>query len=327
MLPHFPSLRRAGPRAGLVLLLPGLLLLAGCGTQAQNALRSQRALAACLHDAQTEPTDTKARHSADLAIAVAPQDPVTYLGPTSSNPNDPLSLSLALIFTDVGDTSALADYMTQAVQKFPNDERGYQILIEAQKQLGQTTAQKATASKLVTLLNSKLKGFGTTDIRTQTDELAQAYFDSGDTVNGAATYKKVIQAYPTEPEAYNNLAYAYAVRGTNLPEALSLAQQALTLAQKKGNDDVTVAGYQDTLGWVQYQQGNYADAEQNLLQAANMLPRLAETRYHLGLVYIAQGKMDAARAELDHAVFLSQGYVAALQARDTLPKAAVAKSP
>ena len=102
--------------------------------------------------------------------------------------------------------------------------------------------------------------------------------------------------------------------------ALALAHQAVALAQKQGMDDLHVAEYQDTLGWVQYQQGDYPDAEQNILQAANVLPREAEIRYHLGLVYAAQGNMAAARSELGHAVLLAQGYAAAQQALDSLPK-------
>ncbi len=328
MLIFFPSRRRP---ALLFTILLGLLCLTGCGTQAQNAQKAQDDLGEALHHVQTDPKDTEARQWADRAIAATPSDPALYLGPTTPNPPDQTPpLSIALVFADVGDTQAVADYMTQAVQKFSNDERGYQLLIQAQKQLGQTSAQQATAAKLVTLLNSKINAPGASSILPLTDALAQAYFDAGDTVNGTATYKKAIQAYPTEPEPLNNLAYAYAVRGTNLPEALGLAQKAVALAQKLPDDenkDPTLAEYQDTLGWVQYQQGNYAEAEQNLLQAANTLPRLAETRYHLGLVYVAEGKMDAARSELNHAVLLAQGYAAAQQALDSLPKTVAAKAP
>lgn len=319
------------------LLLSGALLVSGCGTQAQNALTVQNDLNESLRYAQLADAkdEAKARHWADLAVAVAPSDPDTYFGPRTPNPNDPLPpLSVYAVFAAAGDTPAVADYMTQAVQKFPNDERGYQLLSDAQNKLGQAAAQKATAAKLIPLLSSKLKAPGATDIENLTDALGQAYFDSGDTVNGTAAYKRAIQAYPTEPEAMNNLAYAEAVRGVNLPEALGLARQAVALAQKRADADDTVAAYQDavaeyqdTLGWVLYQQGSYAEAEQDELEAANAVPRQAEIRYHLGLIYVAEGKMDAARAELNHAVYLSQGYVAAQQALDSLPKTVVAKSP
>lgn len=330
MSAHFSPRRRFSLfQAGL--LLSGALLLAGCGTQAQNSLKVQNDLDESLRSAQTDPTDTAARHWADLAIAVAPSRPDTYFGPKTPNPNDPLpQLSLYAVFTAAGDTPAVADYMAQGVQKFPNDERGYLFLSDAQNKLGQAAAEKATAAKLVTLLNARLKAPGATDIQGLTDTLGQAYFDAGDTANGTATYKKAIQAYPNEPDAMNGLAYADAVRGINLPEALALARQAVALAQKQPDSDskdTTIAAYQDTLGWVLYQQGSYAEAEQNELEAANSMPRLAEIRYHLGLIYIAEGKISAARAELDHAVLLSQGYAAAQQALSSLPKTAAAKSP
>lgn len=331
MFAHFLSRRRPSlwlfpRRARLLLLLPGALLAAGCGTQAQNSLNVQNYLNQSLSSSQVE-KEADARKWADRAIAVAPSNPDTYFGATP-NSNDLLpQLSIAAVFTATGDTPAVADYMTQAVQKFPNDERGYILLSDAQNKLGQPAAQKATATKLIALVSSKLKAPGATDIRDLTDTLGQAYFDAGDTVNGTATYKKAIQAYPTEPDAMNGLAYAEAVHGIALPEALGLARQALALAQKQPDSDTkdtTIAEYQDTLAWVLYQQGHYAEAEQNELQAANDLPRLAEIRYHLGLIYIGEGKMEAARAELEHATLLSQNYAAAKQALDSLPKTAVA---
>ena len=313
-----------------VLLLPAALLLAGCGTQAQNSLSVQKDLNESLRWSQLGKA-TDARKWADLAVAVTPSDPATYLGPVTPNQNSLLpQLSIYAVFTDAGDTPAVADYMAQAVQKFPNDERGYLLLSDAQNKLGQTAAQKATATKLITLLNSKLKAPGATDIRDLTDMLGQAYFDAGDTVNGTATYKKAIQAYPTEPDAMNGLAYADAVHGIALPEALGLARQAVALAQKLPDDplkEILLPEYEDTLAWVLYQQGHYAEAEQNELQAANDQPRLPEIRYHLGLIYSAEGKMEAARSELTHATLLSDKYAAAQQALDSLPKTAGAKSP
>lgn len=310
--------------AGAALLLAGLL--AGCGTQAQNALKVQENLSEAQQSLQVKPTDAEARQCADRAIAVAPQVPTTYFGPdAAASSNLPAPLSIDAVFTDAGDIPAVAAYMTQATQKFPGDERGFQRLAQAQGILGQTAAEKATSAQLVALLNKKLHTPGATNLDNLTVALAQAYFDAGDIVNGTAAYKKAIQAYPTLPLPANNLAYAYAVRGTNLPEALALAHQAIALAQKQNASDMEIAMYQDTLGWVQYHQGDYAGAEQNLLQAADAMPREAEVRYHLGLVYAAQENTDAARSELGHAVLLAQSYAAAQQALDTLPKSAVPK--
>lgn len=319
-----PLLRRALPLAAL-LLLP---LMAGCGSKAMTTEKVRDTLAEAARHAQVDPDDKQARAMADKAIALAPNDPAAYFGdPTAAFPPvPPEENGVAAVFEAVGDDAAVTDYMPQAIAKFPNDERGYQILADAQGRLGRTAEQSATAAKLVLVLTKKLQTPGATDILGLTTALAQAYFDSGDPVNGAATYQKAMQAYPTEPTPPNNLAYAYATAGTNLPEALRLSHQAMALAAKKNADDATVATYQDTLGWVQHRLGNDKEAERDLQEAADALPRLPEVRFHLGTVYAAEGKTDAARTELSHALLLSPGYAAARQALDQLPKAVAAAS-
>ncbi len=311
--------RRSLLPAGLLCAL--LPTLTGCGSKAMTSEKVQDTLSEALRHAQVDPDDKQARQWADRAIAIAPNDPATYLGDAYPSPSliGP-GLSIAAVFASVGDDPALADYMQQAVQKFPDDYRSYQILVDAQGRLGRDTERKSNAAKLVVLLTKKLHAPGATDIQNLTFSLAQADWDAGDPVGGATAYQNAIRAYPADPTPLNNLAYAYAVSNTHLPEALGLAQQALALAHKKSLTDEEIATYQDTLGWVQYRQGDFRDAEENIAQAANVLPRLPEIRYHLGMVYTAEGKTDAARAELGHAVLLSQGYAAARQALDSLPK-------
>ena len=275
-------------------------------------------LAEAARRAQTDADDKQARQWADRAIALAPTDPATYFGDPNPAfpPVPPEENGVTAVFAAIGDDAAVADYMQQAVQKFPDNFQAYQILADAQGRLGRTAEQKATAAKLVTVLTKKLQAPGATNILELTTAQAQAYFDSGDPVNGTATYRKAMQAYPTEPAPPNNLAYAYATAGTNLPEALRLSQQALALAAKKNDDDEVTATYQDTLGWVQHRLGHDKEAEQSLQEAAAVLPRLPEVRFHLGTIYAAEGKTDAARAEFGHALLLSPGYAAARQAMD-----------
>ena len=333
MFLFFVTSRRTLPHVGL-LFVSGLFLflIAGCGSQIQKSLEVQSTLAEAYRHAQVDPDDKQARQWADKAIAIAPSSAVTYFGdPTATTPGP--QIGVADIFEAVGDDAALSDYMQQAVQKFPDDERGYLFLMDSQNRLGRIAEKKTTAAKLVILLTKKVRMPGTKDIAVLTDRLAWAYWFAGDAANGTAEYKKAISAYPSlssyetvvspiDIGPYNGLANAYADTNTNLPEALGLAQKALAFAQnsKSLRKDYEVAGTQDTLGWVQYRMGNYKEAEQNLLQAANAVPRLPEVRYHLGAVYAAEGKTDAARAEFGHAVLLSPGYVDAQQALDKLPK-------
>jgi len=324
--PLFDSRRvRRGLRR--LLLLPLLPALAGCGsqvlTQAKHQAQAQQTLAEASRYAQVDADDKQARQWVDRAIALTPNDPAVYFG--TALPGDTgtaLEFDVAQVFSEVGDDPALADYMAQATQKFPDDYRGYQILGDAQGRLGRGSERRATAAKLVAVLSKRLQAPGVTGIPELTAALAQARIDSGDQAGGFADYQKAVQAYPTLPLPANNLAYAYAVANTSLPQALTLAQSALALARKQGQSDEETATFLDTLGWVQYRMGKYADAQQNIQEAAAALPRLPEVRYHLGMVYIAEGKTDAARAELGHAVLLSSSYAAAKQALGRLPKPA-----
>ncbi len=58
-----------------------------------------------------------------------------------------------------------------------------------------------------------------------------------------------------------------------------------------------VPQFQDTLGWVEYQSGNYAAAIASLEPAAQKLPNLPLVHYHLGMSYLAAGDQDKANSE------------------------------
>ena len=317
------STLRVAARAALLLLVLSPLpsILSGCGTQAQNAIKVQNILSEAKRHAQVDPDDKQARVWADRAVAVAPQNIDTYVGVRDPTLSESL-LSIAAVFDTVGDDAAMADYMQQAALKFPDDERPLQRLDVSLSRLGRTAEMKASATKLAALSTKLLLKPNAQDIVTLTVIRAQALWDSGDIADGTTEFRKALQAYPTSSLFPNGLAYNFAEANTNLPEALTLAQQALILAQRDIGDgkEEEVAQVQDTLGWVQHQQGDNKNAEQNLQEAAGAMPRQPEIRLHLGVIYAAQGKTDAARSEFNHALLISKDYFAAKQALATLPK-------
>jgi|GEM_PF-1584699 tetratricopeptide (TPR) repeat protein len=81
----------------------------------------------------------------------------------------------------------------------------------------------------------------------------------GDSAATTEAYTMAIQLRPDSPLAYNNLAYHYAVRGVRLPEAERLAQRALQLVAP---GSLEASSYWDTLAWVLYKQGRFAEAWQ-----------------------------------------------------------------
>jgi tetratricopeptide (TPR) repeat protein len=82
----------------------------------------------------------------------------------------------------------------------------------------------------------------------------------GDYEGEVREYRAVVRENPDVPAALNNLAYAFAVRGENLDEALTLSRRAVQLEPR-------IAVMEDTLGWVYFKLGMFADAEETMIGA------------------------------------------------------------
>lgn len=99
--------------------------------------------------------------------------------------------------------------------------------------------------------------------------------------------RRVIALRPDNAHAHNALGYALADRGQRLPEALALVRRALELAP--GDPFIT-----DSLGWIEYRQGNLSEALRLLRQAYAARPDV-EIGAHLGEVLWTLGQHDEAR--------------------------------
>ncbi|HET7671417.1 MAG TPA: tetratricopeptide repeat protein [Burkholderiales bacterium] len=88
--------------------------------------------------------------------------------------------------------------------------------------------------------------------------------------------RKLIQVRPEHAHAYNALGYSFAERNTRLPEARKLIEKALELSP----EDYFII---DSLGWVQYREGDLKAARETLQRAYNGRPD-AEIGAHLGEV-------------------------------------------
>ena len=75
---------------------------------------------------------------------------------------------------------------------------------------------------------------------------------------------RYLAANPESAEALNYLAYMWAERGVNLDKAGIYITKALVHEPDNG-------AYLDTLGWVQYKQGDYLNAVKTLKQALRKL--------------------------------------------------------
>jgi tetratricopeptide (TPR) repeat protein len=109
-----------------------------------------------------------------------------------------------------------------------------------------------------------------------------------------AAYARVLDLDPHHVLAMNNLAYLYAEDGIMLPQALRLARNAVML-----EPDNPV--FLDTLGWVHYRLGNYAEARIQLEKAVATGVGEPEIYLHLGKVYEKFGEQEKAREMFDKA--------------------------
>jgi Flp pilus assembly protein TadD len=98
--------------------------------------------------------------------------------------------------------------------------------------------------------------------------------------------RKLIQVRPDHAHAYNALGYSFADRNMRLPEARKLVEKALELSP----EDYFII---DSLGWVQYREGNLKAAVDTLRRAYAGRPD-AEIGAHLGEVLWVSGRRDEA---------------------------------
>jgi tetratricopeptide (TPR) repeat protein len=99
--------------------------------------------------------------------------------------------------------------------------------------------------------------------------------------------RKLIQVRPDHAHAYNALGYSFAERNLRLPEARKLIEKAIELAP----EDFFIV---DSMGWVQYREGDLKGAAATLRRAYTGRPD-AEIGAHLGEVLWMLGERDEAR--------------------------------
>lgn len=124
--------------------------------------------------------------------------------------------------------------------------------------------------------------------------------------------RKVIAAKPDYHHAYNALGYSLADRNMRLPEARALINKALEFAPK----DPFIL---DSLGWLEFRSGNFAQALSILSQAYQARPD-AEIAAHLGEVLWAMNRKDEAIARWKEGVAASPDNETLLETMQRLNK-------
>lgn len=119
-------------------------------------------------------------------------------------------------------------------------------------------------------------------------DLAMAAEQMGRHDESERLLRKLIAQKPDYHQAYNALGYSLADRGRKLVEARELIRKAVEFAP----DDPFI---QDSLGWVEFRMGHFAEASR-ILQGAFAAKPDPEIAAHLGEVLWKQGQTERAKA-------------------------------
>lgn len=112
-------------------------------------------------------------------------------------------------------------------------------------------------------------------------------------------YEQLLKERPNAQVIINNLASLLAETRTTEADF----KRAYELAQ--GLRASTVPQFKDTVGWASYRVGRYAEAAGPLRDAAQAMPGLPVTQFHLGMNLLAQGNKEGARKALQQALDLA----------------------
>ena len=130
---------------------------------------------------------------------------------------------------------------------------------------------------------------------------------AGNLEQAVTLLSEAIATGPKFAPAYNTLAWLYADKlGTNLAEAERLARRAHKL-------DPDATHIYDTLGWVLYKQGRYAEALKVFEQVIKGTPSNPEYLYHGSLAAMKNGQSSQALKYLTQAITLDKRIIQRVQ--------------
>jgi tetratricopeptide (TPR) repeat protein len=114
--------------------------------------------------------------------------------------------------------------------------------------------------------------------------LSNIALEQGNFPQAVEWLEQVLDEYPEDPGALNDLGYLWAERGLHLQRSLRMTQKAVELEPKNHS-------YRDSLGWAYYQLGRYDDAVRELIAATTDNEQADGVLFdHLGDALLKQGK-------------------------------------
>lgn len=194
---------------------------------------------------------------------------------------------------------ALANILVRA-EKFDEAIKQFQSLIAASPKsadlhlkLGETFRRKGD-------INAAIEEFRKASQLAPNDPnpmqlLAVLLEGTGKRAEARPLYEQILRVQPDNPVALNNLAFIKAEEGSDLDQALTLAQRA----RQKVPTSNDIA---DTLGWIYIKKNLTDDAVRIFKEIVDKEPKNPIYRYHLAMALFQKGDRPSARKEADLAL-------------------------
>lgn len=202
------------------------------------------------------------------------------------------------VLQDQGETAAAEESLAKAVELDANFSPAYERLIRLYVDGGKIPEATERLEEVLVLQPANEQAMLL---------LALLRERQGDYEKALDSYEKVLNLRPDNLVALNNVAMLCAVRLNKLDRAYEVARKARILrpavgAEATPGERAIAAFVADTLGWVLYLRGEYAEALTLLREAAGPLAAHPEVRYHQGMASYMMGRKEEAREALRFAV-------------------------
>jgi tetratricopeptide (TPR) repeat protein len=203
-------------------------------------------------------------------------------------------------------------YLRRAVNRTPKWGEAQLYLGLSLYQVAELTEAKAASE--FALDDSQLSN---SDRAMAHDIIGSTYYFERKYKEAEDNYRSAIKEDPGYVWPANNLAYLFAVMGTNLEEALKLVEPVF-LRDLASYGEFGEAVLLDTRGWIYYRMDKYQQAEADLTRAVEKFDEgkswsrmqkksWSEMHYHVGELYRVNKKDSLAREQFLRAIQLDEG--------------------
>jgi tetratricopeptide (TPR) repeat protein len=200
---------------------------------------------------------------------------------------------LAKIYKKTGKEDKAEEIIAGYLAKCPKDEDGAVELVDYLKSAGR-------ASEGVGYFRKYLELHGDPDSEKFHFAWGVLLDSLGRWEESVERMHRVLAINPEEPYALNYIAYTWSLNGIKLEEAEGMVKKALERLPDSGP-------FLDTLGWVYYKMGRYAEALTQLELAAAKIDNDAIIWEHVGDAAVALGEVEKAKVAYEKALHNDPG--------------------